>query len=231
MRALPFLVLTALVGAPGCGGRYDSTPGGDAGGAGPVESGAPLADATAPTDVTAPPPIEASIDGELIPPSDEGGDAEFEAAPPPDDLLDASFEAGPPPDIDATSPFGWMQQAMVGTWIGTRTDPWDSPATVTVTFEASGAYSAHCVVPDPSCSVWHYGGDQDLPGKTYQLFDLHANGAGEAYIEIVWPIVLTQQQGTLDNIAIDPTATTMELDFYPTWQGRIGPVHLSLVRQ
>jgi len=150
-----------------------------------------------------------------------------DARPPP--TVDASVDAAGA-SIDAATPFGWMKQAMVGTWTGTRTDPWDPPATVTITLDASGSYSAHCVGSDPNCSVWHYGTDADLPNKTYQLFDLHTDGTGEAYIEIAFSATEVDQ-GTLDNIAIDPNATMMNLDFYPTWSGRIGPVHLALVRQ
>ena len=233
MRSLRYLVLATL-SACSCGGRVGEAPQEDAGSTeslddgqtspGTRDSGAPV-DATTPGDSSAP-PAEAASDVQAEGPSDDGG---LDTAPP-NDLLDASFEASPAPDLDASTVFGWTQQAMIGSWIGTRTDPWDPPATVVVTFAQSGSYSAHCVVNDPNCLVWHYGTDADLPNKTYQLFDVHGNGTGESYIQIAFGST-SANQGQLDNIAIDPTATTMTMDFYPTWLGRIGPVHLDLVRQ
>ena len=124
-----------------------------------------------------------------------------------------------------------MKQGMVGDWIGTRTDPWDPPATVTVDFTASGTYSAHCEGDDPSCQVWHYGTDADAPEKTYDLYNLAADGTGIARIWIYFSDVDTTCQGTLSSITLNAASTSLSFDFEPTWIGTIGPVHFALTRQ
>jgi hypothetical protein len=120
--------------------------------------------------------------------------------------------------------------AIIGDWIGTRTDPWDPSATVLIHFDASGSYTAHCAGSDPSCSVWHYGTDADLPNKTYALYDLHANGTSVASIQIAFSST-EAMRGTLDGISLDSSATSMSFDFYPSWLGMLGPVHFALKRQ
>ena len=108
--------------------------------------------------------------------------------------------------------------------------PWDPPAKVTLHFDATGSYSAHCV--DPSCvgGVWHEGVDADLPEKTYHLFDWHADGTGEAYIVIAFSATDTNQD-VMDEITIDPTATRMTFNFWYPSVGGYGPVQFVLVRQ
>jgi hypothetical protein len=109
-----------------------------------------------------------------------------------------------------------------------RTDPWDPAATVVVHFDASGSYTGHCLA---TCQggVWHYGTDDDLPSKTYQVYNLLPDQTGQAHIVITYSAT-EALDGTLDAIAIDSTATTLSFDFYPTWLGMLGPVHFDLMR-
>jgi hypothetical protein len=208
-----------------CGGRLGSTSSDGAGAPDASAGVVPSNDSGAETigiDASSPTGVVQGTDASQLGP---------DASTPPE--LDASlpvFEAGPPPMIDASTPYSWLKEAMVGDWIGTRTDPWDPPATVTVHFDPTEWYSAHCV--DPSCvgGVWHRGTDDDLPQKTYHLFDLHADGTGEAYIVIAWTSTDTQQ-GILDEIAVDPTATMMTFNFWFPSVGQYGPVQFTLVRQ
>jgi hypothetical protein len=203
MRPSRSVVFAAALIASACGGRIGletSVPGGD-------DSGAPeLRDAAA--------SLDATTSRDATPSAD--------ATPSPD------ATPVPPPQIDASDRFSWMKQAMVGTWEGRRTDPWDTPAQVRIHFDASGKYTAHCI-PDSYGCVWHYGVDDDLPGKTYALFDLHADGTGMSHIGITFSAseVLA---GTLDSITIDPAAMSLSFDFFPTWLGQLGPVHFDLRR-
>jgi hypothetical protein len=117
---------------------------------------------------------------------------------------------------------------MVGTWQGTRTNPWDPDATVVVHFDASRTYTAHCLTDCPD-GVWHYGIDDDLPSKTYDVFTIDSAQAGEAHIEIAFDTT-EALQGTLEGIAMDSAATTLSFDFYPTWDGTINAGHFTLTR-
>jgi hypothetical protein len=141
---------------------------------------------------------------------------------------DSGVDAAPRP-ADASDALAWMRQAMVGTWRGVRTDPWDPPAEVVIHFDASGTYSAHCANPPFDGCVWHYGTDRDMPTKTYELVSVNGNGVGTGSIMITFQPT-EALKGSLDAVGIDPTATEMTLDFYPTWLGQLGPVHFALTR-
>ncbi len=144
-------------------------------------------------------------------------------------LFDSSIDVLQPAD-DAATTYEWLRGAMVGTWRGVRTDPWEPPADVLIHLDAAGRYTAHCTdqqASDPC--VWHYGTDQDLPGKTYELVTLTGNGKGSGRILIAFSATETRT-GAFDSLVVDPTGMTMTFDFYPAWLGALGPVHFTLTR-
>ena len=233
------VLMFALSGAFGCGGRESGINTGTSSGRDASAATAPGSDLGSGVDTSVGPDASpgspnASTDRTECTPSDGGAPDACEGAIPYDSGIDPIDSLSPAPSpglaIDASSSFDWIEQAFVGNWTGTRTDPWDPAARVLIHFDATKTYTAHCAVLDPMCSVWHYGTDEDLPNKTYNLFDLHANGTGEAYIQIAFS-ASEAIEGTLDLIAINADTTTLAFDFYPTWAApTLGPVHFDLQR-
>jgi hypothetical protein len=217
VRAISLVVGFWFAGA--CGGRTDSSP----------PEGVTRPDTTHDGGSTPTPFAEAEAAPPLpIPPIDY--------ATPPTAIPDgSSWQApfgAPPSAPDSSLPpaplFDWMRRAIVGDWIGTRTNPWDPPATVRIHFDASQSYTAHCV--DANCSVWHYGIDDDLPNKQYQLYDLHADGTGLGRIFVAFSAT-DALEGRMDSITISADQQSLSFNFYPDWLGRtIGPVHFDLTR-
>jgi hypothetical protein len=173
--------------------------------------------------------------GGLVSASEAGADS----APPADDSGADAVAPDTGEDVaqdvvaqDATTPFERLKQGIVGDWIGTRTDPWDPAAIVRVHFDASGTYTAHCVPATSSECAFHYESDDDLPNKTYDVYDLHMDGTGIARLFVVFPNDPNNPgQGTMDSIVLDATGSALTFDFYPSWlNSKIGPIHFTLNR-
>jgi hypothetical protein len=120
--------------------------------------------------------------------------------------------------------FARIKQGMVGTWIGTQTNPWDEGCPTTLTFEANGHYSGHS--PADTCVVFNYGTNDDSPEKTYQLTDVHATGEGWGEIQIYFSPGDTNQ-GELRHVALSPDGNLLNFE---CWKGEYGPLVFSLKR-
>jgi hypothetical protein len=143
----------------------------------------------------------------------------------------AASELGPRPN-DRDGRYAWMKTAIVGTWRGTRSNPWDMSADVVLRFDAAGGYDARCTSGDPACSVWHYGTDDlSAQGRTYELEDVATNLKGSGRIGIPFTLDGTDVvTGSIERVDIDETGRELTFDFYPTWLDRLGPVHFELQR-
>jgi hypothetical protein len=117
-----------------------------------------------------------------------------------------------PYDIPADA-FARLKLGMVGTWEGVRTNPWEPPAWVRITFEESGHYSARCLDGGgSSCTALNRGVDDDHPGKTYRPFDLYADGSGVARIQLYFGATFAEE--LLDGIVLDPALRTMSMELH-----------------
>jgi hypothetical protein len=143
--------------------------------------------------------------------------------------VDGTFGPCICPNVDAGS---WEQQELarlrrgiVGTWLGTQTNPWNNPGCATkIQFEANGHYSAHS--PNDACVVFYYGSNDDSAEKTYQLDDVLANGEGHGEIEIWFSRGVTNR-GELRHLFL--SADENELRF-ETWKDMYGPLVFTLKR-
>ena len=132
---------------------------------------------------------------------------------------------------DRDGRYAWLKTAIIGSWSGVRTTPWDAAVEVAISFEAAGTYRSRCLAGG-TCQVWYYGIDDDAPGRTYSLEDVGTNLKATGTLAI--PFTLDGkdvQEGRIERVDIDETATTLTFDFYATWGGgRYGPVHFDLKR-
>jgi hypothetical protein len=117
-----------------------------------------------------------------------------------------------------------LRRGIVGTWLGTQTNPWNSGCQTKITFEANGHYLAHS--PNDSCIVFYYGSNADSAEKTYRLDDVLANGEGHGEIEI-WFSPGNTNRGELRHVFL--SADENELRF-ETWKETYGPLVFTLKR-
>lgn len=119
-----------------------------------------------------------------------------------------------------------LRQGVLGTWKGTVTTPWQPPYAVTITFEADGHYSAHCVQLDVSCRAFYWGSDLDTPEKRYDIQDVRADGKGTAEI-LIWFDPGNVNHGQLRSIDLSADGNTLTFE---AWKDSYGPLKFALTR-
>jgi hypothetical protein len=125
--------------------------------------------------------------------------------------------------------FERLRKLMIGTWVGQETNPWTVPFQVRIVFGADGHYTAHCAQASCPSPVFYYGVDDDSPLKTYSLVDLRADGTGYGHIVILFGPNSTQM-GDLDEVSLSADGERLQMQFWPTWLGRVGPLVFDLKR-
>jgi hypothetical protein len=119
-----------------------------------------------------------------------------------------------------------LRQGVVGTWVGTQTNPWQAKSCpTTVTFDESGHYAAHS--PDEACIVFYYGSNDDSPEKIYDLNDVQADGKGSGSLAVYFAPG-DVSVGVLHHVVL--TDDQNQLSFDCTKDG-YGPLVFSLTRQ
>ena len=116
-----------------------------------------------------------------------------------------------------------LRQAMVGTWRGVITTPWQPSYTANVEFRADGTYASQCDTPD--CTTFYYGEDGAQGGREYELFDVRPNGNGVGRLSVVFGGG-NAQWGDLDNVEVSEREDRLEFNFWNTWSNRrLGPIN------
>jgi hypothetical protein len=118
-----------------------------------------------------------------------------------------------------------LRKGVLGTWVGTQTNPWQPPCATTMTFGSDGVYTAHS--PGDGCGVFYYGTNDDSPEKTYDLNDIHADGQGSGSLAIYFGPGNTNL-GVLDHIVLSDDEN--QLSFECRKDG-YGPLIFSLTRK
>jgi hypothetical protein len=120
---------------------------------------------------------------------------------------------------------GKMRDGLVGTWVGTQTNPWGEPCPTMLNFESSGHYSAHS--PGDICPVFYYGPNDDSPRRRYELTGVQASGEGLGEIEIVDSSSETTRRHELRHVNLDGEERTLSFEL---WREGDGPLVFSLTR-
>ncbi|MBE2254268.1 MAG: hypothetical protein IAE78_32360, partial [Myxococcus sp.] len=108
--------------------------------------------------------------------------------------------------------------SIVGRWQGSWTANYQQvPVGLTLSFEASGTYTARAATP--GTLALGYGVDGDSPLKQYTLDNLKANGDATGFITIYWGNPSTTQ-GELDSVRFCDGGRRMDFVFYPAWLSR-----------
>jgi hypothetical protein len=124
-----------------------------------------------------------------------------------------------------------IQAGMVGTWIGTNSNPWTSPYQVRIAFGADGSYSGHCAQGTCPAPVFYYGIDDDSPAKTYLLQSLNADDSAGGTIQITFDVAgANAGPGSLEEVFVSADGQHLNFEFWATWSGRYGPVRFDLMR-
>jgi hypothetical protein len=117
-----------------------------------------------------------------------------------------------------------LRRGIVGTWVGRQTNPWDSGCPTTITFEASGHYSAHS--PGDSCIVFYYGSNADTPEKTYLLDNVLPTVEGEGEI-VFWFAGGSTNRGEIRHLTLSDDEDDLRFE---AWKTGYGPLVFSLKR-
>jgi hypothetical protein len=116
-----------------------------------------------------------------------------------------------------------LRRGLVGSWKGTQTAPWGSPpCPSTITFDASGHYTAHS--PNESCVVFYYGDNNDAPYKVYSLDNVNTVGEGSGELT-VWES--SSYRGVLLHVFLSEDQNQLKFQWY---NGDYGPLVFSLER-
>jgi hypothetical protein len=118
-----------------------------------------------------------------------------------------------------------LRKGVLGTWVGTQTNPWQAACSTTMTFDAGGHYTAHST--GEACIVFYYGTNDDSPEKIYDLNDIQADGKGSGSLAIYFRPGDTNL-GVLDHIVLSDDEN--QLSFECRKDG-YGPLVFSLTRQ
>jgi hypothetical protein len=117
-----------------------------------------------------------------------------------------------------------LRRGIVGTWVGRQTNPWNSGCPTTITFEASGHYSAHS--PGDSCVVFYYGSNADTPEKTYLLDNVLPTVEGEGEI-VFWFAGGNTNPGEIRHLTLSDDESDLRFE---AWKTGYGPLVFSLTR-
>jgi len=118
-----------------------------------------------------------------------------------------------------------LRRGIVGTWVGSSSNPWSAGCSALVKFEANGHYSAHSP-GDDSCLVLYYGSNADSPEKTYVLNNVLASAEGEGDIEF-WFSPGDTNRGQLRHVYLSADENVLAFE---AWKEDHGPIVFKLMR-
>lgn len=121
-----------------------------------------------------------------------------------------------------------FRQAMVGTWTGTMTCPWQAPIAVSFTFRADGTYSSKADVEGTGPALY-YGSDLDSPLKTYNVYDVSQTERKFGLCRLT--VYFQGSETTVEEELQDLTVTGTTLGFQFLHLGKYGPVSVQLSRK
>jgi hypothetical protein len=128
-------------------------------------------------------------------------------------------------DLGLRTPAG-LEEMLVGSWVGTNTNPWVDTYAIEIEFGADGIYSSRT---DAENWALYFGPDDDTPLKTYAVKAVGPEAVGSGEIAFVW----------LDNVgSVVRMGAMTSIDFanadrvaIEIWdRGEYGPVVLDLIR-
>jgi hypothetical protein len=132
----------------------------------------------------------------------------------------------PPPEADELAQLTW---AMTAHWRGKVMTTFETGAggeafLVDVTFEPTGHYKAHSLMP--GYKAFYYGEDDDVPEKTWTLFGLDGidddrHGVGELE---VWFGPGNTQTGQFQRVMASEDLSALRFHFIPIFSGFVAPL-------
>ncbi len=129
------------------------------------------------------------------------------------------------PVIEELTDLEKIQESFIGNWVGTVTTPWIDPYSVEVEFKSNGTYSARNT--SSNGPAFYYGSDDDSESKTYQIYDLYANGQAIANITLYfWPGNVNYSK--LDFIELSDNNNKLVFEYWH--RSEYGPVTFELTR-
>jgi hypothetical protein len=121
-----------------------------------------------------------------------------------------------------------LRSAMIGTWRGDMSTPWNVAGPVEFTFRQDNTYSARSLIMGRA--ALYYGTDNDGPAKKYLVTDIRTNGDGLGTIKVLFSANDTGNTGRIDAIRVCEGSKRLDFEFWPSWLGGIGPIEYRLSR-
>jgi hypothetical protein len=127
-----------------------------------------------------------------------------------------------------------IRNSMVGRWIGTPQVPqgWFPIGSVWIDFRKDGTYASGCIEGNAyDQPAFVYGSNCDCSTNRYALVTRNSEGSAEGDIDISWTLDGAAPQSTRGQLhRVTVTATTLQFEFFRTWDGTYGPVVYDLQR-
>ena len=127
-----------------------------------------------------------------------------------------------------------IKNNMVGDWIGNVTTPWVAPQNVVFMFNSDGTYSGKALTATNFAyptefwgSALYYGSDIDHESKTYNIYDVQADGKATADITIYFHENSTNVD-RLRHISFSPDGNYLEFELWHHMT--YGPIKYKLTR-
>ncbi len=123
--------------------------------------------------------------------------------------------------------FTELKDAMIGTWQGCVSTPWEDPTLVQLSFKTDGTYTSKLLDTSKSKfgSALYYGTDDNHPSKQYEIYDVQDNGLASGDINIYF-----DSGSTTTSLFYDLKSSGNHLEFSFLHRNQYGPLEVQLTK-